>query len=1044
MQWGFYALLAGSCLLYKADPAAAATIHVPGDENTIQDAVNVASSGDVIQVAAGTYVEQVIVDGKDITIAGAGRANTFIHAPEILATTFTTPSINKPVVTAKNAFVVVIQDLTVDGLLNGNANNRFEGIAFWNAGGAVLSCDVVRISDNPPSGVQHGVGIYAFNDTSGPYSLEVGDCNVTQFQKNAMALSGAGLTVNVHDCTTIGAGDISYTAQNGIQVSYGASGTISDCTISDIRYTPATWVASGILVVEGSNVTTSGNNVISDVQAPVSWYDTNGTCGGCSIPSGGDFDAIFVYNSTSMAPGAIRPLPEPWMEAYSRPVGQQFVPFAVSVTGGCLTGPGGSGAGIYVLADGDPLTVDISNMKITGWDTGIVLDGDGVDASANDNSISGNATAGLDNTLSGNPVDAELNWWGAADGPSGTGPGSGNAVLGAAVDFSPWRTSSASDEPCAFVPSEINQAGPVDPLTCIYSDSACVAVDVDIARTDNTDMRGFSVDIELDNLVLCGVGIDEGNYLDDAGNTIFHVVDNGGGSYTVDCAILGAPCGQDAVSGTLFTINVSGVSEGTGTIEVTDVTFRDCLNAPIPGSAGDPLTLTIDLTAPVAVADLSASQITAGNDTDGTTEVAVSFTTPGDADAVEVYRAPFGVLPSGPNSYPEYDDEPGSGAPTAPTYPPGAPWQLTSLTASGNDETTERGYWYYVVFTADECGNMSLASNVSGGVLNYHLGDVSDGFTPGTGDNSVDTPDISLLGAHYGDPVPHNDAFNYLDVGPTADASPNSLPQTDNVLNFEDLIIFAINFGQVSATGGTPEELSWGAISEIPRVNLVMGPADARGNADLHVVLHGHDALVKGLHLVIDGIPGWTAAQVVAGDLIETQEMPVFFKAIPQERQLVIDIAALGNGKVLSGSGELASIRVPASTRARLAMADMRDAINRRIAAGSLTALPTRDASMTKMPLPTQVELLAARPNPFAETTGLAFRLPAESAVSVDVFDVNGRQVRSLVSQTYPAGEHLLSWDGRNDQGQSVGSGIYLVRMRAGADEQTQKVFRQR
>lgn len=1042
-QAGFHALLAACCVLCVTGSADAATIHVPADVSTIQAAVDGASSGDVIQVAAGTYVEQIIVDGKDITIVGAGRSDTFIHSPDNLVTAFTTPTIHKPVVTAKNASNVVIQDLTVDGLRKGQANNRFEGIAFWNAGGAVLGCDVLNISENPPNGNQHGIGIYAYNDTGGPYSLEVGDCNVTEFQKNAMALSGVGLTVDVHDCVTIGEGDIAYIAQNGIQVSYGASGTISNCTISDIRYTPASWVASGLLIYQGSTVATS-NIVIDDVQAPVSWYDTNGTCGGCSVTNGGEYGAIFVYNSGTTSRGASRSLPDPWMEAYSAPASHDLLPYAVSVTGGCVTGTDVAGSsGIYVLAEVEPLAVDITNMTITGWETGIVLDGGMVDASVNDNSIFANGVAGLDNTLSGNPVDAELNWWGASDGPSGAGPGSGNAVVGAAVDFSPWRTSSASADLCAFIPTEINQAGPVDPQTCISSISDCVTVNVDIARTDNIDMRGFSIDIELDNLALCGAGIQEGAYLDDAGNAIFHVVDNEDGSYTVDCAILGTPCGQDAVAGTLFTLEVKGLSDGVGTIEVTDVTFRDCLNAPIPGTPGDPLSLVIDTTGPAAVADLSVSQVTAGNDDDGTTKVTVSFTPPGDADMVEVYRAPYGALPSGPNSYPEYDDEPGSGAPPAPTYPPGAPWQLTSLTAPGNDETTERGYWYYVVFTTDECGNVSLASNVSDGVLNYHLGDVTDGGT-GTGDNIVELTDLSLLGIHYGENVPHGDPLNYLDIGPTSDFSTNGLPLTDNLLNFEDLIILAINYGQVSANGGTPAELSWEAISEIPRVSLVMGPADARGQADLHVVLHGNEQLVKGLHLVIDGVNGWTAPSVVSGDLVEAQETPVFFKSLFQEGRLVIDIAALGRGTVLSGSGELASVRVPASVRARLVTADLRDATNRRITAGSLPSLPSRDASMAGMPLPTQVELLAARPNPFAEGTELTFRLPAEDAVSVDVFDVNGRLVRALVSHTYPAGEHLLTWDGRNDQGQSVGSGIYLVRMRTSAGEQSQKVFRQR
>jgi hypothetical protein len=87
---------------------------------------------------------------------------------------------------------------------------------------------------------------------------------------------------------------------------------------------------------------------------------------------------------------------------------------------------------------------------------------------------------------------------------------------------------------------------------------------------------------------------------------------------------------------------------------------------------------------------------------------------------------------------------------------------------------------------------------VTGGQLDYHLGDVSDGVTQGTGDNLVSTSDVSLLGAHYGITLALNGPFNYLDVGPTTTSYVDGRPTTDNLVNFEDLVMFAINFNQVS------------------------------------------------------------------------------------------------------------------------------------------------------------------------------------------------------------------------------------------------------
>lgn len=110
----------------------------------------------------------------------------------------------------------------------------------------------------------------------------------------------------------------------------------------------------------------------------------------------------------------------------------------------------------------------------------------------------------------------------------------------------------------------------------------------------------------------------------------------GGGIYTVDCAILGLPCGATAPTGLLFSVPVSRVgSDGTGTITVNAVTLRDCANAPIVGSAGPPLSLTIDTVPPAAVTNLAATQVKSGNDGDGTTGITLTFTAPGDAAEVK-------------------------------------------------------------------------------------------------------------------------------------------------------------------------------------------------------------------------------------------------------------------------------------------------------------------------------------------------------------------------------------------------------------------------
>lgn len=79
-------------------------------------------------------------------------------------------------------------------------------------------------------------------------------------------------------------------------------------------------------------------------------------------------------------------------------------------------------------------------------------------------------------------------------------------------------------------------------------------------------------------------------------------------------------------------------------------------------------------------------------------------------------------------------------------------------------------------------------------------------------------------------------------------------------------------------------------------------------------------------------------------------------------------------------------------------------------------------------------------PNPFNPSTTIRYSLPQAAQVSVDVYDLAGRRVRTLHSGPMPAGDHAVAWNGLDDQGRGAASGTYLVRLRADADLRTQKI----
>jgi hypothetical protein len=68
-------------------------------------------------------------------------------------------------------------------------------------------------------------------------------------------------------------------------------------------------------------------------------------------------------------------------------------------------------------------------------------------------------------------------------------------------------------------------------------------------------------------------------------------------------------------------------------------------------------------------------------------------------------------------------------------------------------------------------------------------------------------------------------------------------------------------------------------------------------------------------------------------------------------------------------------------------------------------------------------------PNPFNPTTFIQFSLPEHSYVSLDIFDIRGVKVRSLVGATQSPGEYISIWDGTDDTGLAVSSGIYNYRL---------------
>jgi hypothetical protein len=111
-------------------------------------------------------------------------------------------------------------------------------------------------------------------------------------------------------------------------------------------------------------------------------------------------------------------------------------------------------------------------------------------------------------------------------------------------------------------------------------------------------------------------------------------------------------------------------------------------------------------------------------------------------------------------------------------------------------------------------------------------------------------------------------------------------------------------------------------------------------------------------------------------------------------------------------------------------------------AEGPSRALNLRNMAFEKTVTQTSFKnrLIQNYPNPFNPTTTIAFSIAKDSDVKLVVYDVAGARVRTLADGHRVANNYRLAWDGKNDAGESVASGVYFYRLTAGSFTTTKKM----
>jgi hypothetical protein len=83
---------------------------------------------------------------------------------------------------------------------------------------------------------------------------------------------------------------------------------------------------------------------------------------------------------------------------------------------------------------------------------------------------------------------------------------------------------------------------------------------------------------------------------------------------------------------------------------------------------------------------------------------------------------------------------------------------------------------------------------------------------------------------------------------------------------------------------------------------------------------------------------------------------------------------------------------------------------------------------------------ISAYPNPFNPKTTIRYTVPATGHVAIEVFDLRGKHVATLIDAEKDAGEYTVQWDGRDDRGRPAGSGVYFGRLTSAAGQRSYKL----
>jgi len=321
-------------------------------------------------------------------------------------------------------------------------------------------------------------------------------------------------------------------------------------------------------------------------------------------------------------------------------------------------------------------------------------------------------------------------------------------------------------------------------------------------------------------------------------------------------------------------------------------------------------------------------------------------------------------------------------------------------------------------------------------------------------DGRVNQADVLPIGLHWNKTGPQRpNASNTWQGQLVAPWSPEAATYADangdGVVNQGDVLPIGLNWGRTH----TSTALMVGGAGNTSAVSTA-------GAANLSVEISGEGKPNEEIWLQIKaervtnlfGIAFELQYSPDMGELLAVEpgnflgEEIIFFPNIDRSAsKLSLGISRKAPFEGVSGSGVVARIKMRKATNAPV---DQTVSVTlQNVMANDPSGAPIMIKAMGRLEeaqttesAPTVFALHANSPNPFNPSTTIKYDLPQTVAVELQIFDRLGRRVRTLVNQLQPAGRYAITWDGRNELGQAIASGVYFYRLRAGEFARTKKL----